>query len=236
MLETFYEKLSGIHGKKKWRKFFKFIRKNFGEKNPGDLVLDFESRPSRIEIVQKIININKFQSYLEIGTFKDELFAKIMCKKKIGVDPYSGGNTRMSSDDFFLQNNEKFDCVFIDGLHHYNQVIKDINNSLKVLNPKGIILIHDCLPKSLDAQAIPRTEATWNGDVWKAFVSKRVSNDLDCYTCYADQGIGVIFKRSNRNPLDLKINNFKKLNYSDYFKNYKIYMNIIEFDELIKII
>ena len=126
--------------------------------------------------------------------------------------------------------------MFIDGLHHYNQVIKDINSSLKVLNSKGIILIHDCLPKSLDAQAIPRTEAAWNGDIWKAFVSKRVLDDLDCYTCYADEGIGVIIKRPNRNPLNLKINNFKKMKYLDYYKNYKSYMNIIEFDGLINIL
>jgi len=101
----------------------------------------------------------------------------------------------MSSDIFFLQNKESFDCIFIDGLHHYNQVLKDIDNSLKILNSNGLILIHDCLPKSLDAQPVPRTVVEWNGDVWKPFVSKRVKNVLDAYTCYADHGIGVILKR-----------------------------------------
>ena len=197
---------------------------------------DFESRPSRIEVVQKIVDLKEYKSYLEIGTFNDELFSKIVCKKKIGVDPYSGGNIRMSSDSFFLQNKESFDCIFIDGLHHYKQILKDIDNSLKILNANGVILIHDCLPKSLDAQAVPRTESDWNGDVWKACVSKRVLNNLDSYTCYADHGIGVILKRQNRNLLNLQINNFKKLRYNDFFLNHKRYMNIVEFSDLIKVI
>ena len=171
MIELFYKKLANIKGKKKWRKFFKFLRKKFGENDPGNIDFDFESRPSRIEVVQKIVDLKEYKSYLEIGTFNDELFSKIVCKKKIGVDPYSGGNIRMSSDSFFLQNQESFDCIFIDGLHHYNQALKDIDNSLKILNSNGLILIHDCLPKSLDAQAVPRTEVDWNGDIWKAFVT-----------------------------------------------------------------
>ena len=236
MIELFYERLASIKGKKKWRKFFKFLRKNFGENNPGKIDFDFKSRPSRIEVVQKIIDLKEYKSYLEIGTFNDELFSKIVCKKKIGVDPYSGGNIRMSSDSFFLQNKESFDCIFIDGLHHYNQVLKDIDNSLKILNSSGLILIHDCLPKSLDAQAVPRTEVEWNGDVWKAFVSKRVKNVLDSYTCYADHGIGVILKRENRNLLNLEINDFKKMKYKDFFSNYNKYMNIVEFSDLIKIL
>lgn len=236
MIELFYQRLASVKGKKKWRKLFKFIRKKFGENDPGKIDFDFESRPSRIEVVQKIIDLKEFKSYLEIGTFNDALFSNIVCKKKIGVDPYFGGNMRMSSDSFFLQNKDNFDCIFIDGLHHYNQVLKDIDNSLKILNSNSIILIHDCLPKSLDAQAVPRTERDWNGDVWKTFVSKRVLNDLDCYTCYADHGIGVILKRPNKNLLNLKINNFKKLRYNDFFLNHKEFMNIIEFKDLIKVI
>ena len=48
--------------------------------------------------------------------------------------------------------------------------------------------------KNLGAQAIPRTEIEWNGDVWKAFVEVRTNPELDSYTCYADHGIGIIFK------------------------------------------
>ena len=169
-------------------------------------------------------------------TFKDELFSKIKCEKKIGVDPFSGGNTRMTSDDFFKQNKEKFDCIFVDGLHHYDQVKKDIENSINCLNENGILLVHDCLPISISAQSIPRTEVNWNGDVWKSFVEQRTKENLDCYTIFADHGVGVILKRKNRSLLNLNIKNFKKLKFIYYYKLHQEIMNTIKFNELIKII
>ena len=42
---------------------------------------------------------------------------------------------------------QKFDIIFIDGLHEYDQVKKDIVNSLKFIDEKGFILIHDLLPE-----------------------------------------------------------------------------------------
>ena len=71
-------------------------------------------------------------------------------------------------------------------------------------------------------------------DVWKAFVECRTKSNLDCYTCYADWGIGVIFKRKNSYLLTIEQNNFKKLKYNFFFNNYKKLMNIIEFDDLLK--
>ena len=88
--------------------------------------------------------------------------------------------------------------------------------------------MHDCLPQSLSAQSIPRTETVWNGDVWKAFVKMRTDPNLDCYTCCADHGIGIIFKKDNKNLLDIKINNFKKLKFIDFYNNHKkLMINII---------
>jgi len=49
-----------------------------------------------------------------------------------------------------------YDVIFIDGLHYYKQVLKDIKNSLKILNKDGFILVHDCLPRTLAHQAVPR--------------------------------------------------------------------------------
>ena len=163
-------------------------------------------------------------------------FLRFNVKKKTGVDPVSGGSLRMTSDNFFLKNNEKFDCIFIDGLHEYHQVKKDIINSLNVLNDNGIILLHDCLPDNVFTQAIPRCKKNWNGDVWKAIVEFRTNPDTDVYTCYADQGIGVIFKKKNKNLLKINTNNFHKLKFEEYFNNYKSLMNLIDFEELLKIV
>ena len=105
-------------------------------------------------------------------------YLQILFVKKIGVDPVSGENMIMTSDDFFTKNKDNFDLVLIDGLHTYAQVKKDILNSLKILNDGGLILLHDCLPKDYFAHAVPRSIIDWNGDVWRAYVEMRTKNNL----------------------------------------------------------
>ena len=204
------------------------FKENFKKK----LNFDWVKYPERHDIIKKIIEKKKYSSYLEIGCFEDETFNKINIDKKVGVDPNSGGNVRLTSDNFFKINKDRFDIIFIDGLHAFKQVKKDITNSLNILNKNGVLLLHDCLPQKIRDQASPRAHKHWNGDVWKAIVEFRTKEEFDTYTCYADQGIGIILKRKNRNKLDIKIDNFSKLKFSSFFKNYKEFMNIIEHHEL----
>ena len=111
------------------RLFYSIFIENFNKK----IKYNWESFPRQYDIINKIIIKRNYTSYLEIGCFKDETFNQINIKKKIGVDPVSGGNLRMTSDQFFIENKEKFDLIFIDGLHVYEQVTKDIFNTIKVL-------------------------------------------------------------------------------------------------------
>ena len=206
----------------------------YGEKFFKRLNYDWKKYPSRIQIIQNIINKKDYKKYLEIGCDKDENFSRIKVENKVGVDPIRGGTLRMTSDEFFQKNTEKFDIVFLDGLHTYEQTIKDIDNSLQIINENGIILIHDCLPKKIWNQVVPRMYGHWNGDVWKAIVHSRTYHHADTYTCVADHGLGIIFKRKNRNQLELKTN-YKNLKFSDYFNNHQKFMNPIQYENLDKI-
>ena len=207
----------------------------YGEKFYKRLDYNWEKFPSRFEIIQNIITQQKYNNYLEIGCDRNENFSKINIQNKVGVDPLRGGTLRMTSDVFFKNNTKKFDLIFLDGLHTYEQTIKDIDNSLKILNERGVILIHDCLPKKIWNQIVPRVYGHWNGDVWKAIVHSRTLDQADTYTIIADHGLGIIFKRQNRNLLNLKITNFKKLKYADYYNNHMKFMNLINYDNLEKI-
>ena len=211
------------------RLFYSIFIENFNKK----IKYNWESFPRRYDIINKIIIKRNYTSYLEIGCFKNETFNQINIKKKIGVDPVSGGNLRMTSDQFFIDNKEKFDLIFIDGLHVYEQVIKDIFNSIKVLKENGIILVHDCLPRKLWYQTPTRMSDTWNGDVWKAIVECRTLENIDTYTCLADEGIGVIKVQKNNNLLNLNLSNFKNLKYKEYYTNRESLMNIISVEKLI---
>jgi predicted O-methyltransferase YrrM len=48
-----------------------------------------------------------------------------------------------STDDFFLTNKEKYDCIFIDADHSYEGVKRDYENSLKALKKNGVLVFHD---------------------------------------------------------------------------------------------
>ena len=174
--------------KSKINRIFYFL---FKDRFAKKLDLKFD-KIKRWELINYFNNIYKFNSYLEIGCDDNQLFSRISIPEKIGVDPVSGGNYRANSDDFFTKNKKKFDLIFIDGLHEYHQVRKEILNSIKFLNNKGFILVHDCLPRSVSAQAVPRYRNIWNGDVWKAIVEFRTYENLEIFTCLADEGISII--------------------------------------------
>ena len=207
----------------------------YGEKFYKRLNYDWSKLPTRTKIIQDIIKKHKYKNYLEVGCDNDENFSCISIENKVGVDPLKGGTLRMTSDEFFKKNQSYFDIIFLDGLHTYEQTIKDINNALKFLNKKGIIIVHDCLPKKIWNQIVPRIYGHWNGDVWKAIVHTRTYHDVDTYTLKADHGLGIILKRNNTDILNLNIKNFKNLKFSQYFKRHKEFMNTISVDQLDKI-
>lgn len=207
----------------------------FVERFNKKLDIPFPKNVKRWDLIQHLINKYDFSNYLEIGCDKDQCFSKISIKNKVGVDPVSGGNIRTTSDDFFLKNKDSFEIIFIDGLHHYDQATKDINNALKILNNNGFVLVHDCLPRTLAHQAIPRYRGSWNGDVWKSIVQLRTRKDIETFTCQIDYGVSVIQKKPNNDILTININNFKNLKFKDYYYNFKSYMRIINFETALKI-
>ena len=211
--------------------FNKIYHNLFVENFRGKLYYNFPLNYFRWDLIEYLINKYGYSDYLEIGCDQNQLFSKIKIQNKVGVDPISGGNVRKTSDEFFKENEKKFDIVFIDGLHIYDQVKKDILNSINCLKENGIILVHDCMPDSLSKQAVPRYRMIWNGDVWKAIVDLRQREDLEIFTCEMDQGIGVIKKEKNTSILEIKkpVGNLK---FKDYYANYKKFLRVISVEEL----
>lgn len=134
-------------------------------------------------------------NYLEIGINKGANFNLIKADNKDGVDPseLTNCNYHMTSDDFFKINTNKYNVIFIDGLHFYEQVYKDINNSLDAIKKEGVIVLHDCNPVDEWHQRETNIKGTWNGTVWKAFVRLRCErSDLEMFVIDADYGVGII--------------------------------------------
>ena len=210
----------------------------------------------RIYIIQKLVKLIQAQKYLEIGVAGGNCFLKIKVPKKIGVDPeFSIPKTKdyekilknklnktneyyeMTSDDFFkikpdILTNSNLDIVFIDGLHTYEQSLKDVNNSLKYLNKRGFIILHDCNPTSEElARPAKRKdwEGCWCGDVWKTIADLRSNrNDLNIFVLNCDFGVAVIQRKSSDYILDYTPEDLKKISYKELEKNREKILNLKE--------
>jgi len=196
---------------------------------------------TRHEIIQKLINKINAQSYVEIGLGGGEGFMEIKCPQKYGVDPQYGDfdfakGTRcaikpthmMTSDQFFAQNKETFDVIFIDGLHHSDYVERDIINSIHALSDHGYIVCHDMNPTDKNMQIIPRTQGLWTGDCWKAWVKTRTVNpNVNMFVVDTDFGCGIIQKGSQE-LLDL---NGLEMSYENLEANRQKWLNLISVDE-----
>ncbi len=180
---------------------------------------EIQKRPFRYDIINFLLeSLNKPEtSYLEIGVRDPSVnFDKINATIKYSVDPgiefkKNPVDFKMTSDEFFegLENQkidinvDKFDVIFIDGLHLSPQVKKDIDNALKYINDNGYIVLHDCNPptewhaREEHNYTISPAMQNWNGTTWKAFFDARRKSDL--YSCCIDTdwGVGVLSKSKN---------------------------------------
>jgi predicted O-methyltransferase YrrM len=147
--------------------------------------------------INKIANVIKAESYLEIGVETGKTLEGVEVLQKTGVDPKFlfnrdknfKKNTKlfeMTSDDFFRQMASSnfleitFDLIFIDGLHTLSQVKRDFLNSKRVISHNGVIIIDDTVPID-EFSALPSQEdcyrlrkasgknddGSWHGDVFK---------------------------------------------------------------------
>lgn len=180
---------------------------------------------NRISLTLRALNKKNFDkiNFLEIGSAGNNLFNCIPLKKinKIGVDPESGGTHRMTSDDFFKINKKKFDVIFIDGLHSYEQCQRDVINSLKFLKKNGIIFMHDMMPLDKFAASYPRdflAVNAWNGDVWKVGVELSLSKNLNFIVVPIDHGVGILKKKKKYKYKILP--DIKHKTIEDYYKKY----------------
>jgi hypothetical protein len=198
-----------------------------------------EKKITRLVLIQKLIDKINAQSYVEIGLGYGNVFRSIKCPKKYGVDPQFGDyifkkgtkcnikpTHEMTSDQFFQQNKETFDVIFIDGMHEAEYVERDINNSISCLNDGGYIICHDMNPLTRESQIVPRIQGYWHGDVWKAWVNIRKTNpNITMCVIPQDCGLGIIQKGSQQlldNGLDLTYDNLEK--------NRKEWLNLISLE------
>lgn len=139
--------------------------------------------------------------YFEIGTSRGHSLAAIDCAA-VSVDPnyrlereVMGKKPalmmfQMTSDDFFAQHRLSdllprpgtVDLAFLDGMHHFEFLLRDFMNTERYCTADSVVVLHDCLPlrpeaaRRLDKGRRIATDTRrpviergggWTGDVWK---------------------------------------------------------------------
>jgi hypothetical protein len=215
------------------------------------------SKYDRVKIIQQVIDKTAARNYLEIGVFRGDCFINIRARRKTAVDPapdiplmprlkrwFKNLRVRIHaqpSDVFFagLDSSVRFDVVFIDGLHTYEQTLRDVENSLRFLNDGGVVLMHDCNPvfaaaahpakskAEASAMNLPGWTGEWNGDVWKAICHLRSHRpDLRVFVEDCDYGVGIVTRNKPDGMLGYSEAEISRMTYEDFAKNRQAILNL----------
>ena len=206
----------------------------------------------RTELLNKIIAEKNLHSYVEIGLSNPYAnYTNIIAEQKYSVDPFVVNGFdfsdeesfqkwlpycthRMTSDEFFAQNHDKYDIFFIDGLHEESQCDRDIQNALSAVNEGGYVVVRDVLPRTEAQQSFPKkTNGIWVGNVWKSFykIAKMNNPNLEVYLVNKERGLGVIHKLKNFNYVVPKKDG---ITYKDYVENIDKIVEVIDLKDVDK--
>lgn len=214
-------------------------------------------------VLQNLLKLFEKPNYLEIGVDKGHTFHKLVATKKTAVDPLFSFDIesakinpennncsyyQLTSDSYFFCKNplEKFDVIFIDGLHTFEQTLRDLLNSINSLSDGGIIVIDDVIPASYAAslpslnqsrafwEATANPDGSWMGDVYKVIMFLEQFITTYSYgTISENHGQTVIWKQqrelSNQSSKSIEV--ISRASYADLMLDLSV-MRILPFDEI----
>ncbi len=185
---------------------------------------------SRMTVVQRLLDMKKDATYLEVGVRNGICFLQISAGRKFALDPrfiVPGGLAVdkgeeyycLKSDEFFATKKEVlppggFDVVFVDGNHSYGQSLRDALNSLEHLKEDGVIVMHDCF------------QERGGSCVWKTIVHLRsLRRDLRVFVLDADCGLGIVTRGSPENFLNYTPEQVRRLTLPELRGNRDVLLN-----------
>lgn len=154
------------------------------------------------DFIPQLVKITGCETFLELGVAGGDTAKRVapLVKRYIGVDIIEvkekmGEFYCCSTDEFFTFFRDPVDIVFIDANHRFESALQDMENSLRILNKYGLILLHDTDPieeKYLDQR--------YCGDSYR-IVEYICDNrpDLNILTLpFTEAGLSIVNRKSDR--------------------------------------
>ncbi len=165
-----------------------------------------------LDFITFLAQLQKPNSYLEIGVHHAGLFNKVLpfanSATAVDINPnakkYISKNDKvtfynLSSNEFWemaKENNFSFDLIFVDGDHSKNQVKIDFHNSLELLSPEGLLLMHDTYPLDIESTIPSRC-----GDGYLAITEiGSATSSYELVTLPFHPGLTIVRKRTSQVP------------------------------------
>lgn len=178
---------------------------------------------SRPHVLQTLLDFYPDAAYLEIGVENGTTFHQLRAARKVAVDPRfqfpasdrepGTAYYELTSDEYFKgldRDTPKFDVIYLDGLHIFEQTLRDLLAAMNHLAADGVIVIDDVVPNSYHAAlpSIPQFEAlaavaangdtSWMGDVFKMAFFIETFMPAFRYATVADNHGQIVMWRGRR--------------------------------------
>lgn len=202
--------------------------------------------------------------YLEIGVQAGKTFHAVKIPHRVAVDPkfafdtalYGGPHTQfhaVTSDAYFsqLSLDERFDIFFIDGLHTFEQALRDFQNAIVHGHAGSIWILDDTVPSDAysahknqkEAVAMRRQEQrqenpAWHGDVYKVVFALHDFFPAFEYCTICTGGNPQTFvwlEKTSRKPLFNDLERISRLDYFEFTRHIEILNPMSEADGLARI-
>jgi len=176
-------------------------------------------KTGKADIINCLGQVNGYASYLEIATratgfkFADVSEAIFPTRRRAlynAPDGYSDGlSIHYASAELngaqclkeIAATGQTFDVVFVDPYHSYEASMIDLEYGIQLLNPGGVVVVHDCNPPKQGLTLRVSQQGYWLGQTYLAFIDfVNERPDLEYCVVDTDWGVGLIWRADGAKP------------------------------------
>ncbi|RSZ60469.1 hypothetical protein HF313_19725 [Massilia atriviolacea] len=183
---------------------------------PGQHDPDTPIRIGKADVINRLVRQFGYKRYLEYNKLDGgKCFADVVCESKtlafipehayldadaterlLGTTATFGTRDILTLPQLLERHaGERFDLILYDPVHVRPEVDQVARALPALLNPGGILIVHDCNPEKEEITTVKRCPGAWVGETYKAFALLRHHNPGKALTVGEDFGCGLVWNK-----------------------------------------